>query len=58
MSPAPYCLPCNRHHVDACPPGERLWALLGVLLLNVAMVIVGLAAGALWLGLGAGVLPL
>ncbi|ALF01422.1 hypothetical protein SEA_LILPHARAOH_43 [Mycobacterium phage LilPharaoh] len=57
MTPAPYCLPCNRHHVGDCPPGERLAALVGVVLLNVAMTIVGLAAAALWLGLDLGVLP-
>ncbi|ASR85252.1 hypothetical protein I5H06_gp52 [Mycobacterium phage SirPhilip] len=50
MAPAPYCLTCNRHHVDACPPGERLWALLGWFLLLVAAVIVGLAFGAASVG--------
>ncbi|AHB79582.1 hypothetical protein PBI_VALIDUS_52 [Mycobacterium phage Validus] len=57
MSPAPYCLPCNRHHLGACPPGERLGAIVGVILLNLAMMLVGVAAAGLWLGLGAGVLP-
>ncbi|AJD82272.1 hypothetical protein PBI_KESHU_52 [Mycobacterium phage Keshu] len=53
MSPQPYCLPCNRHHVpgstDRCA-AERLGALLGLVLLTLAMVIVGLALGALSVG--------
>ncbi|AEK09862.1 hypothetical protein FGG30_gp050 [Mycobacterium phage Pixie] len=53
MSPAPYCLPCNAHHVPGSTSrcgAERLGALLGWVLLTLAMVIVGLALGALSVG--------
>ncbi|AYR01652.1 hypothetical protein SEA_SCARLETT_52 [Mycobacterium phage Scarlett] len=43
MSPAPYCLPCNRHHADECPPGERAGAILGTLMLLLVSIVIGLA---------------
>ncbi|QTF82047.1 membrane protein [Mycobacterium phage Fefferhead] len=49
MSPAPYCLPCNRHHDGDCnrAPGDTGLAILGWFLLLVASVLIGLAfAGA------------
>ncbi|QFG11471.1 hypothetical protein I5G87_gp47 [Mycobacterium phage Ekdilam] len=50
MSPAPYCLPCNAHHEGACPPGEKLGAILGWFLLLVASVIMGVAFAGLSVG--------
>lgn len=44
MRPAPYCLPCNRHHTDECPPGERLGAIAGWFLLLLASIVIGMAA--------------
>ncbi len=53
MTPAPYCLPCNRHHVpgstDRCA-SERAGALIGWFLLLVASVLIGVAFGALSVG--------
>lgn len=51
MTPAPYCVPCNRHHLPEQPCRDRGLALLGWFLLLVASVLIGLAVGAASVGL-------
>lgn len=55
--PAPYCGPCNRHHeprsTELCR-SNRLWSLLGCLLLFVACIITGVALGLLSVGIAPG----
>ena len=50
---APYCLPCNRHHVPGTTPmcrQNRAWMLIGWFLFTMALLIIAMAAAGLSVG--------
>ena len=51
MTPAPYCLACNRLHLPGrCRCSDRMVTLLGLFLLMVAEAIIGVALAGLSVG--------